>query len=83
MFSHGCVRVERPFDLSAWVLNGDITPVREAIATGETTQIPLPRKLPVYITYFTAWPRGDGTVEFRPDLYARDRAMIGQLMPNA
>lgn len=83
VFSHGCVRVERPFDLAAWVLGGDIAPVREAIASGETTQIQLPKKIPIYITYFTAWPRGDGTVEFRPDLYGRDRAMIGQLRANA
>jgi murein L,D-transpeptidase YcbB/YkuD len=83
VFSHGCVRVERPFDLAAWVLGGDVAPVREAMATGETKQIPLPKKLPVYIAYFTAWPTGDGKVEFRPDIYGRDRAMIGQLMPNA
>jgi murein L,D-transpeptidase YcbB/YkuD len=83
VFSHGCVRVERPFDLAAWVLGGDIAPVRDAIASGETAQIQLPKKLPVYITYFTAWPRGDGTVEFRPDIYGRDRAMIGQLTANA
>lgn len=83
VFSHGCVRVERPFDLAAWVLGGDLARVREALATGETAQIKLPRKLPVYIAYFTAWPRGDGTVEFRPDIYGRDRAMIGRLAPNA
>lgn len=83
VFSHGCVRVQRPFDLAKWVLGGDIGPVRDAMATGETRQIPLPEKLPVYLAYFTAWPRGDGTVEYRPDIYARDRVMIGQLVPNA
>ena len=83
VFSHGCVRVERPFDLAAWVMGGDVTSVREAIATGETKQVPLPKKIPVYIAYFTAWPRGDGTVEFRPDIYGRDRAMIGQLRASA
>lgn len=83
VFSHGCLRVERPFDLAAWVMDGDLAPVREAIATGQTTQIPLPKKLPVYVAYFTAWPRGDGTVEFRPDIYGRDREMIERLAPNA
>ena len=82
-FSHGCVRVERPFDLAAWVMGGDISKVREAIATGQNTQLKLPKKLPVYIAYFTAWPKGDGTVEFRPDVYGRDREMIGRLAPNA
>lgn len=83
VFSHGCVRVERPFDLAAWVMGGDVTPVRDAIATGATKRIPLPKKIPVYIAYFTAWPRGDGTVEFRPDIYGRDRELIGRLKPNA
>jgi L,D-transpeptidase YcbB len=83
VFSHGCVRVERPMDLAAWVMGGDVASVREALATGETRQIQLPKKLPVYIAYFTAWPRGDGTVDFRPDIYGRDREMIGRLVPNA
>jgi murein L,D-transpeptidase YcbB/YkuD len=81
-FSHGCVRVERPLDLAAWVLKDSAdgaARVREAIATGERRQIALPDKLPVYIAYFTAWPRGDGTVEYRPDVYERDRAVIARL----
>jgi len=69
--------------LAAWVMGGNAAVVREALASGETKQIPLPKKLPVYIAYFTAWPRGDGTVDFRPDIYGRDREMIGRLVPNA
>jgi len=83
VFSHGCVRVERPLDLAAWVLGGDVGTLREALARPDNTQIGLPKKLPVYIAYFTAWPRGDGTVEYRPDVYGRDRELIGRLRPNA
>ncbi len=82
-FSHGCVRLERPFELAKWVLKGNTARVEQALASGETVQIPLSKKLPVYIAYFTAWPKGDGTVEYRPDVYGRDREMIGRLRPNA
>lgn len=82
-FSHGCVRLERPLDLAKWVMNGDTAKVEQALASGETAQISLPKKIPVYIAYFTAWPRGDGTVEYRPDVYGRDRELIARLRASA
>jgi murein L,D-transpeptidase YcbB/YkuD len=78
-FSHGCVRLEKPQDLAAYLLKDDPkwTPetIEDAIATGEHQTISLPRPLPVYILYWTAWVDADGTVELRRDLYGHDAAV--------
>ncbi len=75
-FSHGCIRLQKPFDLAAYLLQGDPkwTPeaLRAAIDSGENTQISLHRPIPVHILYWTAWVDPDGTVEFRKDLYGHD-----------
>jgi murein L,D-transpeptidase YcbB/YkuD len=77
--SHGCIRLEKPQDLAAYLLKDDPkwTPetIEAAIATGEHRTISLPRPLPVYILYWTAWVDADGTVELRRDLYGHDAAV--------
>jgi murein L,D-transpeptidase YcbB/YkuD len=75
-FSHGCIRLEKPQDLAAYLLKDDPqwTPetIEAAIATGEHKTISLPRPISVYILYWTAWVDADGTVELRRDLYGHD-----------
>ncbi|HEV2851577.1 MAG TPA: L,D-transpeptidase family protein [Thermoanaerobaculia bacterium] len=75
-FSHGCIRLEKPIELAAYLLKGDPkwTPeaIQAAIDSGEHETITLPRPLPVHILYWTAWVEPDGTVEFRKDIYDHD-----------
>ncbi len=76
--SHGCVRVERPFDLARFVLAGapEWTParIRSAMAAGDERHVPLPEPLPVFITYLTVWTDADGVTRFFPDVYEHDAA---------
>jgi murein L,D-transpeptidase YcbB/YkuD len=78
-FSHGCVRLEKPQDLAAYLLKDDPKwspeAIQDAIATGDHQTIVLARPLPVYILYWTAWVDADGTVELRRDLYGHDAAV--------
>lgn len=82
-FSHGCVRLEKPLDLAAYLLKDDPkwTPetIEAAIATGEHKTVSLPRPIPVYILYWTAWVDVDGTVELRRDLYGHDATVARAL----
>ena len=82
-FSHGCVRLEKPQDLAAYLLKDDPkwTPetIEDAIATGEHKTVSLPKPIPVYILYWTAWVDADGTVELRRDLYGHD-ATVAQAL---
>lgn len=78
-FSSGCIRVERPLDLAAYLLRDDPrwTPDRIAAALrnpGEQT-IPLRRPVPVHLLYWTAWADHDGHIHFHEDVYGRDSAL--------
>ncbi len=74
-FSSGCIRVERPVTLVSELLRSEEwTPdrVRDVIASGETMRVDLPKKLPIYLLYWTAWVEDDGFVYFRRDVYSRN-----------
>ena len=77
-FSHGCIRVEKPLDLAVWALEEDPrwTPeaIRAGIDAGRERKVPLPRKIPVHVAYWTAWVDGGGTLQLGPDVYDRDAA---------
>ena len=82
--SHGCIRVERADDLALHVLTdgtGRWTKRRleEAIASPGSPRIALARPLPVYILYWTAFADPDGAVQFRDDVYGRDRRLADLL----
>jgi len=74
-FSHGCMRVQDPERL-AEVLLGDqgwtMEKIQAQIATGQKKVVNLKTKVPVHVTYLTAWVNKDGTVHFRNDVYDRD-----------
>ena len=76
-FSHGCVRVQDPAGLAAWVLRGQNswTPERVAGAMkGDATQqVNLREPLRVILFYITAvvTPQ-DGAVHFARDIYGHD-----------
>ena len=78
-FSHGCVRVEKPFELAALALDDPAWTTQallDAAATGKTRTIVLRQPLPVLILYWTAAVSVDGSVEFLPDVYGRDPAVV-------
>jgi murein L,D-transpeptidase YcbB/YkuD len=75
-FSHGCIRLEKPAELAQWALGWPADRVREAMENGANNkQVNLPRKIPVYIVYFTAFVE-DGQLAFGNDLYERDNKLV-------
>ncbi|MHB0949436.1 MAG: L,D-transpeptidase family protein [Gemmatimonadaceae bacterium] len=78
-FSHGCIRVQQPAQLAAWVLGWDVDRVEQAMQRGsDNTSVRLPKKLPVYIVYSTAYVK-DGRIAFGNDLYRRDDDLIREM----
>lgn len=75
-FSSGCIRLERPLDLAAYLLKGSTIGTREALENAlqreKAKSIRLPSAFPVHLLYWTAWVDRDGTLQFRPDIYDRD-----------
>ena len=76
--SHGCIRLEKPAELAEWVLGWDAARVQQAMHDGpDNRQVRLPRKIPVYIVYFTVYTR-NGELYFGDDIYGRDDALMTQ-----
>jgi L,D-transpeptidase YcbB len=78
-FSHGCVRLEKPIELGEYLLKDmpewNAQRIRQTIEDGEETWITLPKKLQVYLVYFTSWVDEDGKVHFRDDIYGHDKKL--------
>jgi len=78
-FSHGCVRLEKPVELAKYILKDmpewDEQRIRETMNGGEETWVTLPKKVQVYIVYFTAWVDENGETHFRQDLYGHDKEL--------
>lgn len=70
--SHGCIRVENPRELAALVMQQSREEIDQAIATGDTNRTKVPKPVPVFVTYETAFADADGKLQFRPDIYSRD-----------
>jgi L,D-transpeptidase YcbB len=85
-FSHGCVRVEKPFELAQWVLAGQSqwTPerIQAAMQAGKEQHVALKKAIPVYLVYATAWVGPDGLVDFRDDIYGHDGRQMKLLPPS-
>jgi len=78
-FSHGCIRLERPADLAAFVLRNnsgwDMDRIRAAMKGDTTQQVNLARPIPVLILYGTVIVPEDGLVHFYDDIYGHDAAL--------
>jgi murein L,D-transpeptidase YcbB/YkuD len=70
--SHGCVRLEHPREMAAALLGARVADVDRKIATGANQTERVPGDIPVYLTYFTAWPDAQGNVRYYKDVYDRD-----------
>ncbi|MBK8457546.1 MAG: L,D-transpeptidase family protein [Phyllobacteriaceae bacterium] len=77
-FSHGCVRLEKPRDMAAAVLGWNVDEVAAKLKKGHSG-IDIPSKIPVYVAYFTAWPKAGGGVDFFADIYQRDAHLLESL----
>ena len=75
-FSHGCIRLQEPFQFAYSLLRKqEVDPVgkfQEVLEKDEETYINLSRKIPVYITYRTAFFDEFGQIHYRADVYGRD-----------
>ncbi len=82
-FSHGCMRVQYPVKLAAVLLKPQgwsEQRIRNQIASGKRRIVRLKTKIPVHVTYLTSWVNKDGTVNFRKDVYGRDKRLMKALL---
>jgi murein L,D-transpeptidase YcbB/YkuD len=84
--SHGCMRVQNPQHYAEVLLSLDRPNdgytedrIRKMIATNSETDIQLPTYIPVNLTYQTAFVDDADKLEFRDDIYGRDKALLAIL----
>ncbi len=78
--SHGCIRLERPADMAAWVLRNnpgwDAQKIKAAMnGNQDNLQVNLTKPIPVLIVYSTVVVEEDGSVHFFDDIYGHDKEL--------
>lgn len=80
--SHGCVRLDQPFQFGAALLADDPAyanyPLERAIGGGERT-LRLGRQTPIHMQYFTRFVDDSGLLQRRADLYGLERLVADTL----
>ena len=79
-FSHGCIRLEKPAQLAAWVLRDNpgwnAEKIRAAMnGSSPNQQVNLVHPIPVLIVYGTVVVTEDGLVHFYDDIYSHDQQL--------
>jgi len=93
--SHGCVRVQQWEKMAYYIMNNQVDSNEKKkkpneitldsmthwLAIKEKHSIPLRKRIPVYIRYFTC-EANDGRISFFEDIYEEDKKMIELLFAN-
>jgi murein L,D-transpeptidase YcbB/YkuD len=86
MFSHGCIRLNDPFEFGYVLLERQEENPKEffhrILDSWENTKVYLETPIPVHLIYRTAFTTPRGEVHFRPDHYGRD-AKVFRALQNA
>ncbi len=82
-YSHGCVRLDQPFDLAKSLIIADgmtekmpADTLDSLVVRGNQRVLELNDPFEVYIEYITATGDSSGNVIFHPDIYGRDEKFI-------
>lgn len=82
-FSHGCVRLNDPFDFAyALLAVQEKDPVgffQAKLKSNRETVVPLDKQVPVHLIYRTAVTQSKGRINFRRDVYGRDAKIFSAL----
>jgi murein L,D-transpeptidase YcbB/YkuD len=83
-FSHGCIRVEKPAELAAWVLRNNpgwtLDRVQQGMNEGtDNVTVNLTQRVPVFIVYATALAYENNEVHFYHDIYGHDAKLAKAL----
>jgi len=76
--SSGCIRIEHPFTLAAYLLtdtNWTEEKLNKLITSKKTTTITIPLQMAIHIFYFTAFVNNQNEIQFRNDIYGWDEIL--------
>lgn len=83
-FSSGCIRVQKPAALAAYLLRDKTewteAAIKSAMAQSKPQRVHLTTQVPVRLTYSTVWIEEGGDIHFRDDIYDRDASAWQMLL---
>lgn len=83
-YSHGCIRLNDPFDLAYVLLAPQVADpkayFKRALDSDKETTITFRQPIPVHLDYRTAYSDGTGRIVYRPDVYGRDGRILDALI---
>ena len=84
-FSHGCIRLDDPYEFAEALLrlDGVADPMgtfQRHLNSEQNTRVNLDKPLPVHLVYRTAIAKPGGGVEYRDDIYGRDARILDALI---
>ncbi len=75
-YSHGCVRLQKPFEFAYTMLAPQVDDpegfFHDILNTGQETKVVLEEPVPVHLVYRTAFSDLRGQMSYRADVYGRD-----------
>lgn len=77
--SHGCVRVEDPTSLAAFLVNNEkeaekiATEIKDSV--NNSRWVKMKEGIPVYLSYYTTWLDEDNKIQQFPDIYGYDERL--------
>jgi murein L,D-transpeptidase YcbB/YkuD len=77
-YSHGCMRVRNPLEFAKLLLadqGWSEARIRDTLEIASDQHVRLEKKVPVHISYFTAWVDDDGTLKGFWDIYGHDASV--------
>ncbi|MDQ5920928.1 MAG: L,D-transpeptidase YcbB [Pseudomonadota bacterium] len=81
-FSHGCIRVSQPLNLTTFMLNSQkqwsIKKVADMYQNDVNKTVPLVKPFNLYIMYLTAFVGDDDWTKFRQDIYKFDKKLLSK-----
>jgi len=82
-YSHGCIRLNDPFDFAYTLLAAQSDNPRALfdghLRTGRETRVNLEDPVQVHLVYRTAYTKAAGGMEYRRDIYGRDARILAAL----
>ncbi|MCT4553560.1 MAG: L,D-transpeptidase family protein [Pelagimonas sp.] len=82
-FSHGCIRLDDPHDFAYALLavqqDDPVNYFQRIYKSGQETKVVLDQPVPVHLIYRTAFTSAKGQMNYRNDVYQRDRRIWNAL----
>jgi len=82
--SSGCIRISDPKALAEYILKGnmgwDEKRIKQSFESSRNFAVPV-TPVPVHTVYWTAWTDHTGQLNFRSDLYKKDKPLLAALGP--